>query len=299
MYISSYFNLEKGHCNFEFVDINITTDTELFIDPCLIEVNSSRFCKAANETIQDYFNCFYDLYRNHKSFSEKFNLFQYAHEINATKLGYGSGNNGKAKTANGMIKTFQPLQKLIDSNIPLSKAIDLPIFIRDFAEDCLSDMLTNILFLELSNYTIEQCNKYSIPLSTIPKKYHYWDNNIHGWKPYEGKGLLIDGIPLLLVPKHIVRHCFYYNTDQYFRSIILERKQAEQTFYNTDGKEIKPSKRSLKESLLKSHSDILEISEKETIKCPQLLDNHHEKLKVSYTSRGLTDEELDYWIYQH
>ena len=198
-----------------------------------------------------------------------------------------------------MIKTFQPLQKLIDSNIPLSKAIDLPIFIRDFAEDCLSDMLTNILFLELSNYTIEQCNKYSIPLSTIPKKYHYWDNNIHGWKPYEGKGLLIDGIPLLLVPKHIVRHCFYYNTDQYFRSIILERIQAEQTFYNTDGKEIKPSKRSLKESLLKSHSDILEISEKETIKCPQLLDNHHEKIKVSYTSRGLTDEELDYWIYQH
>lgn len=299
MYISDYFNLEKGHSNFDFVDINITADTELFIDPCLIEVNNSNFCNKADETVQDYFNSFYDLYRNHKPFSEKVDLFQYAHEINATKLGYGAGNNGKAKTANGMIETFHPLQKLIDSNIPLSKAIDLPIFIRDFAEDCMSDMLTNILFLELSNYTIEQCNKYSIPLSPMPKKYHYWDKELHRWKLYEKDGLLIDGIPLLLVPKHIVRHSFYYNTDQYFRSIILERKQVEQTIYDANGEEVRPSKKFLRETLLRSHSDILEISEDETIKCPQLLDKHHHKLKGSYTSRGMTDEELDYWVYQH
>lgn len=297
MHISEPFQLPKGHGGFNFVDVKVNSDTELFIDPCLIEVGISTFCIEANATMQDYFDHFYGLYRNSKSLSEKIELFKYAHEINATKLGYGSGNNGKAKTAGGMVETFKPLQALIDSNIPLSKAIDLPIFIRDFAEDCMSDMLTNILFSVLSQYTIEQCQKYAVPLSEIPRRYHFWDRKTHSWKLYEGLGLLINGSPILLVPKQIVRHCFYYNADQYFRSIILERKQEEQTTYSSDGKESKPTKKYLRKTLLKSHSDILEISESETLSDPKLLDTHHQRLISAYSSREMSDNELDSLVY--
>lgn len=297
MHISEPFHLLKGHHGIDFVDIKLNGDTQLFIDPCLIEVGNSQFCREANATMKDYFDNFYGLYRNNKPNAEKNGLFQYAHEINATKLGYGSGNNGKAKTAYGMVDTFAPLQVLIDSQVPLSKAIDLPIFIRDFAEDCMSDMLTNILFLELCQYTIEQCKKYSVSLSEMPKKYHFWDKQAHSWKLYEGLGLIVDGSPVLLVPKHIVRHNFYYNTEQYFRSVVLERKQNEQTTYDSDGKEIKPSKKYLREILLKSHSDILGISESDTISTPRLLDLHHQRLNSAYTSRGMTDEELDNLVY--
>lgn len=297
MYISERFRLPKGHGNFDFVDINLKRDTELFIDPCLIKVGISQFCKNSIVTIQDYFDNFYNLYRNHATNAKKGILFQYAHEINATKLGYGSGNNGKAKTSNGMIDTFAPLQALADSKVPLSEAIDLSIFIDNFAEDCLSDILTNILFLELSQYTIEQCKKYFIPLSEMPKKYHFWDIQTHSWKLYEGLGLIICGSPIILVPKQIVHHNFYYNTDQYFRHIILERKQKEQTIYDNNGREFKPSKKSLRKILLKSHHDILEISRNYTKSHPNLLDLYHKELNLAYSSRKMTDEELDDIVY--
>lgn len=297
MYISEYFKLSKGHRNFDFIDVNLSSDTELFIDPCLIETGHTQFCQSAADTMCDFFDNFYNLYRNHSSLGEKLNFFKHSHEINATKLGYGTGNNGKAKTPEGMIETFKSVQTLIDSNIPLSKAIDLPIFIRDFAEDCLSDMLTNILFLNLNEFTISQCEKHSMDIQDIPAKYYYWDIALHKWRIYKGKGLLIDGKPVLLVPKEIVHHNFYYNTEQYFSRIILEKMQAEQTTYDNRGKEAKPSKRELRENLLTSYSDVLNISQEETIKDPSLLIHHHDKMRSFYLNRALSDEELDDRVY--
>lgn len=121
MNISNYFNLPRGHSNFDFVDINTDYDTELFIDPCLIEIINTPFSYEAMYTLNDYFDSFYDLYRSNHEYSDKTALFCHAHEINATKLGYGNGNNGKAKTAAGMIQTFEPLKKLIDSKVPFQK----------------------------------------------------------------------------------------------------------------------------------------------------------------------------------
>lgn len=60
MNISNYFNLPRGHSNFDFVDINTDYDTELFIDPCLIEIINTPFSYEAMYTLNDYFDSFYD-----------------------------------------------------------------------------------------------------------------------------------------------------------------------------------------------------------------------------------------------
>lgn len=224
-------------------------------------------------------------------------MFSHAHEINATKLGYGSGNNGKAKTAEGMIETFEGIGDLIEQNVPLKKAIDLPLFIRDFAEDCLSDMLTNILFKELSEYTIRQCKAHSIPVNDITDTFYYWDSSLHQWAQYNGKGLYIGGKLILLVPKYIVRHNYYYNTEQYFRSVILTKKQQEQATVDNKGKEYKPSKKSIRESLIKSNGNVLKISEHETKAEPSLLERYHDSVDIAYSNRGMSDTELDAWTY--
>lgn len=297
MKISEYFKLPAGHSNFDFVDIDTTYDTELFIDPCLIETIDDTFCKKCQDVINDYFDSFYNLYRNKCSYAEKIKMFSHAHEINATKLGYGSGNNGKAKTAQGMIETFDGISILVEQNVPLKKAIDLPLFIRDFAEDCLSDMLTNILFKELSEYTLRQCEIYSIPVKDITDTFHYWDSSLHKWTLYNGKGLYIGGKLILLVPKYIVRHTYYYNTEQYFRSVILAKKQQEQTTVDNTGKEYAPTKKSIRETLIKTNGDVLTVSERETIVDPLLLDKYHNSVGVAYSNRGLSDTELDNWTY--
>lgn len=298
MKISEYFKLPTGHCNFEFVDIDTSSDTELFIDPCLIETANDVFCKKCQEVINDYFDNFYNLYRNKCSYTEKINMFSHAHEINATKLGYGSGDNGKAKTAEGMFETFEGLNNLVDKSIPFEKAIDLPLFIRDFAEDCLSDMLTNVLFKELSEYTLHQCEVYSIPVEDVTEDFYYWDSALHEWAQYRGKGLYIGKKLVLLVPKHIVRHNYYYNTEQYFRSMILTKKQQEETVVDENGKEYAPTKKSIRESLIKSNGDVLAVSESETELDPSLLQRHHDLISTAYLNRGMSNIELDYWSYE-
>lgn len=297
MRISRCLKQEIGHFNLEYVDIDANRDTTLFIDPCLIEVGKSSFCIEAARVMKDYFDGLYSLYRNHSTTNEKLNYYQHCHEINATKLGYGSGLNGKAKTAFGMIETFRGLQELIDANISLEKAIDLPIFIQGFAEDCLSDMLTNILFLQLSKFTISICKKHSYSLKKVSSPHYYWDMTDHLWKEYDGEGMFVNGNLILLVPKDIVRHNYYYNADQYFRSVILERIQEERTTYDTNGKAIKPTKKSIKEAELKSHTDVLDILKDKTIDQPNLLDLHHQRLNSSYSGKSMSNGELDYWVY--
>lgn len=58
MNISNYFNLPRGHSNFDFVDINTDYDTELFIDPCLIEIINTPFSYEAMYTLNDYLTAF-------------------------------------------------------------------------------------------------------------------------------------------------------------------------------------------------------------------------------------------------
>ena len=297
MKISKHFNLPAGHSNFDFVDIDTSYDTELFIDPCLIETIDDTFCQKCQEVINDYFDSFYNLYRNKCSYAEKIEMFSHAHEINATKLGYGSGNNGKAKTAEGMIETFEGISDLVEQNVPLKKAIDLPLFIRDFAEDCLSDMLTNVLFKELSEYTLRQCEIHSIPVEDITDTFYYWESSLHKWLQYNGKGLYIDGKLILLVPKYIVRHNYYYNTEQYFRSVILAKKQQEQTTVDNKGKEYAPTKKSIRETLIRTNGDVLTVSERETKADPLLLEGYHNSVGAAYLNRGMSDTELDFWTY--
>lgn len=298
MRISDFFNLSTGHVNFDFIDIDTNKDTELFIDPCLIETEKTPFCKKAKLTLDSFFYSFFNLYRSNTTYSQKEQLLSHAHEINATKLGYGNGNNGKAKTAEGIIETFESLKNLADSNVPLSKAIDLNIFVPDFAEDCLSDFITNILFYELSEFTLMQCQKYSVDTQDVVETHYFWDVSSSTWKKYSGKGLYIDGKLILLVPKNIVRHSYYYTTEQYFRMIILCKKQRELTTYDDKGKEIFPSKKYLRESLLKTNSDILDVCEKETVLDPYLLMTHHNNISSCYKNRNMSNQELDYWVYE-
>ncbi len=299
MHISEFFGLPKGHINFDFIDATISHDTELFIDPCLIEVTNNNFCQEAMKTMNDYFDAFYSLYRNSDTEQEKIKILSHATEINATKLGYGNGDNGHGNTYTGLIEIFKSLEKFDFMKIPFVKAIDLPIFITDFAEDGLSDMLTNILFYHLSKFTIEQCEKYSFETKDIKTIHYYWNETLHKWDIYMDKALYLEGKLLLLVPKNIVRHNFYYDTEQYFRSMILTKIQQEQTTYDNEGKSHSPTKKLLRNQLVDVNSDVKEIVVGKTKDNPDLLNDYHDKMKYSYKNKGMSDDELDFFVYNY
>ena len=298
MFVSSLFHGKMGHANYDFVDVHLSRDTKLFIDPCLIRISKTLFSREAIKIIDDYFDCFFNLYKNNSSRADKLRLFEHAHEINATKLGYGNGENGKAKTAEGMLDTFKSLENLFKSGIRISDPIDLPIFIEDFAEDCLSDMMTNILFKCLNQYTVEQLSHYGIIPQKAKQEYYYWDIKMHSWSICTDQMIQINGKVLLLVPKDIVCKNYYYNAEQYFRMIISERlKQKRTTFDPRTGKEIVPYKKDIKEDELKAYGNIRETDIAHTSKDPDTLEEYHFLMPAKYDNRNLSDEELDYVVY--
>lgn len=293
----------NSHSEIDFIDIVVNDDRKLFIDPCLIEVNNSYWAKSAQLSINSFFKYFYQLYRNNSNKAGKLELFNHAHEINATKLGYGNGSNGHAKTAEGLLDLFVDLERLIKRNLAMSHPIDLSIFINDFAEDCLSDMLTNILFLHLNDFTLEQCKKYGIRISNtdslnINKEYFYWDITSSSWHKYEGPCLIVNGELILLVPKVIVRNKFYYRISQYLSRIILENVQEERQVVNSDGKIIKPTKKSLKENIRNSGNTYLDYSIDYSIKKPDLLELHHRRIPEFYQGKCMPDNILDKIVYR-
>ena len=54
MYVTTYLRIPKGHEDIDFVDITTDADTELFIDPCLIERGRDPLSREAAEIIADF-----------------------------------------------------------------------------------------------------------------------------------------------------------------------------------------------------------------------------------------------------
>ena len=161
-YVSDYWNKGiKGHLNYAFVDVVVNDDNLLFIDPILLETARDRWCQGANATVQSFFNAFYEAYRT-KNQVKKEELLSHAGEQNVTRLGYGRGDNGKGNTKQGLLNIFSPLDSLLQDISTIKKAEDLAVLIPDFAEDGLSDLLTNVLHDQLNQFTSEQMKKYGI-----------------------------------------------------------------------------------------------------------------------------------------
>ena len=285
-----------SHKDIDFVDIVLAPDTKLFLDPCLIEFGKTEWSAKAQKTISSYFDRFYDLYRGHTSDDEKLALFEHAHEINATRLGYGNGHNGKAKTPQGMLDTFRLVPNLLRNGVELSQASDLVVFIRDFAEDCLSDMLTNIIYKELVDFTLEQCLKYGKETQEAPAGCYCWSDTTTRWEQYQGSSLVVNGKPILLVPKNIVRNRYYFTVDQFFSRIILAHIQNEESWIDAKGKAQKPPKKQLRKKYQGDRST-LDCAINMTAETPLYLPEYHRQLPALYSGQGMSDEELDDILY--
>lgn len=225
-FISDYFNNGlKGHYNYNFVDVAVNDDNLLFIDPVLIELAKDQWCNDANATIQSFFDEFYEAYRNN-DVQRKIVLLSHAGEQNGTRLGYGQGDNGKGNTAKGLLDIFMPLENLLNKISTIRKAEDLPVLIPDFAEDGLSDLITNILHDHLNSFTMQQMKQYGIESNGLAN-FWTWSQTKGDWIRVERASYYIEGQEVLLVPKQIVRKKYLFSTNQYFNRIILEHMREE------------------------------------------------------------------------
>lgn len=295
-FISDYFNNGlKGHYNYNFVDVAVNDDNLLFIDPVLIELAKDQWCNDANATIQSFFDEFYEAYRNN-DVQRKIVLLSHAGEQNGTRLGYGQGDNGKGNTAKGLLDIFMPLENLLNKISTIRKAEDLPVLIPDFAEDGLSDLITNILHDHLNSFTMQQMKQYGIESNGLAN-FWTWSQTKGDWIRVERASYYIEGQEVLLVPKQIVRKKYLFSTNQYFNRIILEHMREEGGYM--DGKKPIPKKDVVKAKRFSGEHWQYRESVSYTSKNNNVLEEYHDKLSFFYFENGnsMSDEDLDETIY--
>ncbi|QPW59057.1 hypothetical protein IRP63_14595 (plasmid) [Clostridium botulinum] len=151
MNFTDFFKIDfiDGHANLDFIDIDVKNDTELFIEPTLIEALEGKWYKECSNLIDNFFDNLFSEYSNGNK-TRILELLDCAHEPNETRLGWGDKRSikkgGRGNTANNLYDIFE---EIVNSNLLKNGLIETPmdlcVFVHDFAEDGMSDLVTNII----------------------------------------------------------------------------------------------------------------------------------------------------------
>lgn len=289
MFLSDYIkDGRKGHVNFDFVDVQLDSDNRIFIDPAVLRNATDEWSINANRCVQSFFDSLFEALKNNQSD----NLFDHAHEQNATKFGYGNGQNGKGKTADGLEEALSKLKDLVHAIPTISEGEDIPVLVEGFAEDCMSDLLTNILHEQLNIFTAQQMNRLGIP-ADLMKSFWTWDMENSTWKQVTRECWLYKGSELLMVPKWIVRKNYLFKAHQYLYGVIIERMRAEKGW--EDMKKIDILNNMPKNDEHWEYETVIQYTKQH----PDALDEYHKRIPKYYSrAHGImSDEELDMAIY--
>lgn len=289
-HISDLFKLGcKGHNNFNFVDVSLSSDTRLFIDPWLIEKAKDSWSCNANTVLQSYMDCLFDAFKDKSA--ERLSLLAHAKEQNATKLGYGNGYNGKGKTPKGLFESFSGLSDLIQKIPTIRKASDLKLFVQNFGEDNMSDLITNILHLQLNEFTIGELTNFGI-IPNGETTFWTWDMVGKDWVQVKRPSYVYGGNEILLVPKWIVRKNYLVCVHQYLYTVIIDRiRETEHSGL---------PKKDIWNNIPHTSNDWeYQFVLSYTCNNPYLLANYHELVPKRYNrcNGNISDESLDITVY--
>jgi len=291
MKINKIFNIKKSQPELDFVNIDISTDIPLFIDPFFLSIRKDNWSQEATRTIRVFFQQIIFFIKKNK-ISEAKKLFNNLHEPNSTCLGLskgvpmgrGIGTENIEDIFNSIIKS-----KAIQTGL-IQDLEDNLLFIDGFGKDKLSDVTTNIIREHLIEYTQMQCNLYGIPLTNSTSGF-FWNRKNFQWENRYKDMLIIEGRKILLVPKGIVSFCNDYIPQKYFQHFILNFLQHEHLTLNSalvqerrDGTKY-VTKKDLKKENLYSKEFLREFTQRN----PQILIN----FKNQTTTLSLSDSEFE------
>lgn len=290
MHISELFCIgEKGHSLYDFIDVDLDTDNRLFIDPALISLGTDAWSIEARECIDSFFDALFVGFKE----DNIGNLLSHAHEQNATKLGYGqNGLNGKGKTPEGLDECLKNLKQLVQQIPTISQCEDVPVLIEGFAEDCMSDLLTNILHEQLNTFTASQMHKYGI-LPNCTKTFFTWSKTESKWVEVCKPCWAYKDREFLLVPKWIVRKNYLFKAHQYLMVVIIERVRAEQL--KDDFTKIDIWRSMERQSEHWEYEKVISYTREH----PDALADYHNKMSYYYhrANGQMSDRDLDICVY--
>lgn len=229
MRVSEYFDLGVDQHELDFVDIDMDTDVELFIDPTWIHIQNGEWFEKTSRTLFGYFDYIVELYEEGKKEKAR-ELFGFSSEPNETCFGVSKGQpDGTGPSETMLVEFFDEVisNDMIENGL-IRRLEDLHVFVEGFGPDRLSDLVTNVIRKHLVDFTKGQCQLYEIPLTEDPVEIGWsWNQDKREWEIVRDQALIVDNRVKLLVPKSIAVKVFRYNASQYCSHHVLVRRQEE------------------------------------------------------------------------
>lgn len=275
----------------DFVDVDTSKDVKLFVDPLLLP---DRFRYIAN----DFVKTVYRIYGLGNK-AGALQLFSHSKECNAIHFGYSSNKSkGTGVSMQMLDQFFGYVYKSVDKiKEKLLTPMTMPIFVKKFSEDRMSDLLVSLLKKELVLYSLEQAKLHGLKISEEVQHFDYWDVDNHKWATFESQYVLApneNGVEeiLILVPKSVVSKRFLVNPSRYI-SVIFQHLQLMEKYQRTNG--TPKSKKELRESEIvanyqkdKDKSYILDM----TLISPEYYEAYFDNSIRFSDNKSLSDGEL-------
>lgn len=234
MKISEHFGLNKQQFELDFIDVNLDIELPLFLDAHVFSKKNDIWSKKCFSIIDDFFRKVYELIELDR-LEELLELCKPLREPNETCLGYSTGKpRGAFQKPENMAEIFKKLYDLKakdkDPFDVIKSLSDLKLFIEDVGNDTVSDIITNLIRLQLIEYTNDQCKIFNIKTQPRLTK-SYWDDIASKWEIAESvEQLIINNKRILLVPKAFVFYDKFYTfkTQHFAQHDVLDFLQYEE-----------------------------------------------------------------------
>lgn len=220
--LNDFHNLPFRQNEVDFVIPFVDEDIPFYIDPFLLWKSPSQQDNSLHLSLINSFNCLGNQFS--KGNVEVLDILVKSSECAEIGLGKSKNKVGKKigkETAVEILSLFKSIPQITQSGFLHFEEIQL--FIDNIAEDRISDFTANFIKSFLIDFTIEQCEKHSIPLESIEIDcFDYKNMKFVSEKTY----LPVNPIsksPILLVPKRWLRRTPYINYENYCNEYYLPK----------------------------------------------------------------------------
>lgn len=217
----------ESHREIDFVDVPVNTDIGLYLDPALIEAGSDSFSRWCSDGIDSFFDTVFRACAAEDLQTLRY-LLGHSEEPNESHLGSSQRRSmGRGASLHILLPVFSDLirQGLFARGV-VTDPNDICVLAPNFDQDRMSDLLTNILRNQLSEFTIDRCRKLGIPMEGVRHGY-CWEEGDGSWACRNWRCPVVDGKPVLLVPKTFVSRSYHMGIESYIRQQLLTFLQDE------------------------------------------------------------------------
>jgi hypothetical protein len=290
-----------------FLNVDVNTDNELFLDPNAIRIGKGTYAKRSHAQLLDFFGEILTCARSTSpaALAKGERLLQSMHEPNETRLGYSQGGAHGHAFADEMgsrlweeIRANRTLKSGTGANYSIQTAVmsrleRVPLFIKRIDRDMISDLATRVVFNVLADFTADMMIQYpSLANGATTKSHKVWDSSASDLMDADLTLPTVSGKQLLLVPKEWVYWRLVMDPDAFYNRYATQVIQDEQTTYTSNGKANKPTKDSIK----KQNRDLKGTNVRQAVKYAEQHDRDlagEYELELDQTFQPMSDEETE------